>query len=108
MFLRLILSLVTFAAIRFVMYSDQPDLVALRAQLYVAVLDRIASNNASAATDQTELQKLHARVAAEANPCTDTVCPGDGPPADQIISNRPATESSTDFSPKFESVKPKH
>ncbi len=108
MLLRLILSLVTFAAVRFVMYSDQPDLVALRAQVYVAILDRIAANKESAAPDQTELQKLHARVAAEANPCTEVVCPGEGPPADQIRSNLAASEGSADFSPKFVSARPKH
>ena len=108
MLLRLILSLVTFAAIRFVMYSDQPDLVELRAQLYVAVQENVASNKARAAPDQTELQKLHARVAAEANPCTEVVCPGDGPTANQILPNLTITEVSTDFSAKFATAKPKH
>ena len=109
MLLRLILSLVTFAAFRFVMYSGNPDLIALRAQLYAAVIERVASNKVALEPDQTNLQKLHARVAAEANLCEEADCPDKGPPADQIRSNLGSTaDSKSDFNPKFVSVTPKN
>ena len=109
MLLRLVLSLVTFAAFRFVMYSDNPDLIALRAQLYAAVIEGAASSKVTVEPDQTNLQKLHARVAAEANPCTQADCPDEGETADQIRSNpRPAADSKSGFSPKFVSVSRKN
>ena len=109
MLLRLVLSLVSFAALRFVMYSDNPDLVALRAQLYVAVLERPASSKAAPAPNQTNLEKLHARVAAEASPCGQAVCPDEGPTDNQIKSSLEATpDKPSSFSPKFISVKPKN
>ena len=109
MLLRLVLSLVTFAAFRFVMYSDNPDLIALRAQLYAGVIERAASSKVTLEPDQTNLQKLHARVAAEANPCTQADCPDEGPPDNKIRSNLGSkTDGKTGFNPKFVSVTPKN
>ena len=109
MLLKLVLSLVSFAALRFVMYSHNPDLVELRAQLYVILLERVASNKAAPAPDQTNLEKLHARVAAEANPCGQVVCPDEGPTANQIRSDLAATpDKPSNFNPKFVSVTPKN
>jgi hypothetical protein len=109
MLLKLILPIVCFAAFRFIMFSDNPDLVELRAQIYVAVLERAATVPIVQDPNQTELQKLHARVAAEETPCTDDVCLDEGSKGDQIRSALGLTaESPRSFEPKFISVRPKN
>lgn len=108
MLLRVVLSLVSFAAFRFVMYSDNPDLVELRKQLYVAVLDHVAANKVAPVPEQTELQKLHARVEAETTPCAEDTCRQEGTPADQTSTDPASTAGGkSSFNPKFISVAPK-
>ena len=110
MLLRLILSLVTFAGFRYLIYTDQPDLVQLRAQIYAVILENMGSNKVAAAPEQTNLQKLHARVEAERNPCTEVVCPGDeGTIMARIKSNIEASdETRKNFNPKFISAHPEN
>ncbi len=108
MLLKLILPLATFAAFRVVMYSDQPELVELRAQLYAFYTDAAASTEYAADKDRTDLQKLHDRTAAAAAaPCTEVVCPGGGPPADQIKAHMLGPiDNQRNLKPKFVLVAP--
>ena len=82
----------------------------MRAQIYEVILENIGSNKAAAAPEQTSLQKLHARVAAETKPCTEVVCPGDeGTIMERLKSNIEASdETRKNFNPKFISAHPKN
>ena len=107
MLLKLILPLVTFAAFRVVMYSDHPELIELRAQLYAVSVKFAASHPAPQAAKKTNLQELHARTLSTANPCAEVVCAEEGAPADQIRSGlEPMADQQTSFTPKFVKVKP--